>query len=112
MVTLTLELAAISPVTDRLELNVPVVPLIVPPLKLALIVVGSFNETAAEPFTLTAAPVLVPSVIVMFLAVPQFVVVILEAPLKLVPLIFTAVANLVVVAEFPEQEVAVPALVA
>ena len=65
------------------------------PAKEALIVAGNLSVASPPPLTETAAPVLVPSesAILIFLAVPQFTVVISAEPSKLVPLIFLAVAN-------------------
>ena len=77
-----------------------------------MIVAGNFNDTLALPFTLTAVLVLVPSVILMFLAVPQFAVVMLAVPLNDVPLMVRAVCNLVAVAALPVQALAVAAVVA
>ena len=57
------------------------------PLRLALIVLGRFNIIAPLPSTLVAVPELVPSEIVMFLAVPHLLVVMSADPLKSVPLI-------------------------
>ncbi len=73
------------------------------PSKDALIVEGSFSVTEVDPLTEVASPVLVPSAseIEMFLAVPQVAVVIAEVPLKLVPLMFLAVASFVAVDAFP-----------
>ena len=58
---------------------------------------GNFKVTLAEPLTETASPVLVPvsSEILIFLAVPQLVVVILFVPSKEVPFIVLDVTNLV-----------------
>ena len=82
------------------------------PVRLALIVAGNVSDTLALPFTLTAVLVLVPSVILMFLAVPQLAVVILALPLKLVPLMVRAGCNLVAVAALPGQALAVVAVAA
>ena len=57
------------------------------PLRLALIVPGRFNVIAPLPSTLVAVPELVPSEIMMFLAVPHLLVVMSADPLKSVPLI-------------------------
>ena len=74
------------------------------PVRLALIVVGKFNDILALPLTLTAELVLVPSVILMFLAVPQFAVVMLAVPLNEVPLMVRAVCNFVADVALPVHE--------
>lgn len=68
---------------------------------------GSFRFTFAEPFTLVVTAVPVPSLLTtpMFLAVPQFAVVISAVPSKDVPLIALAVCSLV--AEAIEKSVKV-----
>ena len=73
------------------------------PLKVALIVLGSFRVASILPSTLTAALifVLLASMIDIPLAAPHFVVVIADVPLKSVPLIFLAVANFVAVDALP-----------
>ena len=73
------------------------------PVSVPFIVLGNFNVTLEPPFTLTAAPifVLLASSIEIFLAVPHENVVIAVVPSKSVPLIFLAVASLVVVAALP-----------
>ena len=75
---------------------------------------GNFNVAAAEPSTLTAVPVFVPSLsdMLMFLAVPHFAVVIAAEPSNDVPFIFTAVFIFVAVAALPLHVVAVVAVVA
>ena len=73
-------------------------------------VAGNFNVAFPEPFTETAAPVLVASesAIEIFLAVPQLAVVIFAEPLNDVPLIVLAVASVVAVAELPVQDAELP----
>ena len=76
------------------------------PDNVALIVAGSFNVTAPLPFTETAVPVLVASLsaILIFLAVPQFAVVMFWLPSNEVPLIVRAVCNLDAVAALPSMK--------
>ena len=85
-------------------LQLPVTLPVILPTKVALIVAGNVNDTLALPFTLTAVLVLVPSVILMFLAVPQFAVVMLAVPLNEVPLMVRAACNFVADAALPVQE--------
>ena len=58
-----------------------------------MIVAGNLNDTLPDPLTDVAVPVFVPSVIVIFLAVPHLAVVIFAVPSKLVPLIVLAVVS-------------------
>src|SRR5690554_6772787 len=74
------------------------------PDRVALIVDGSFRFTFPEPFTETTTAVPVPSLLTIpiFLAVPQFAVVILAVPVKEVPLIVLVVCSLVADPAFPD----------